>query len=283
MASSTDNKTPPEREFDFSTEHFSWVRTELYDYAGIVLADHKKDMVYNRLVPRLRELKIDNFDEYLRCIDSSPAEFSLFVNAMTTNLTSFFRERHHFDFIKQSIIPKLSEQGIRRLRIWSAGCSLGEEPYSMAMTLLDSTTDLSSWDVRILATDIDSKVLGIAASGAYSIDRTNKLPKTLLRKWFMKGTGLQAGKVKVSKLLQRMIVFKHLNLMEEWPMEGPFNFIFCRNVMIYFDKETQIRLLDRMADILQPGGYLFVGHSESLARHDSSFKLIGRTIYQKVN
>jgi len=270
------------REFAFTTKHFVWLKDELYDYAGIVLADHKQDMVYNRLVRRVRELELGGFDEYLNYLDSDSVEFTQFVNALTTNLTSFFRERHHFEFISGTILPEMTAKSKRRLRIWSAGCSLGEEPYSIAMTLHDAGIDLSSWDIRLLATDIDSKVLASAATGVFSQDRVSSLSKAVLHKWFMKGMAAQDGKVKVSQVLQDMITFKHLNLMEDWPMQGLFDLIFCRNVMIYFDKEAQASLLDRMADLLEPDGYLFVGHSEALARHGNRLRLIGKTIYQKV-
>jgi chemotaxis protein methyltransferase CheR len=271
-----------EREFIFTTEHFVRVRDELYDYAGIVLADHKQDMVYNRLVRRLRDLNLVSFDDYLIFLNSDSAEFTKFINAMTTNLTSFFREKHHFEFINKTIIPDMSKQGNRRLRVWSAGCSLGEEPYSIAMTLLDSNIDVSNWDIRLLATDIDSAVLARAARGVYGFERIESLPKMTQRKWFLKGVGKNQGQMKIQKALQAMITFNHLNLMHDWPMQGPFDFIFCRNVMIYFDTKTQEKLLDRMADLIKPGGYLFVGHSEALARHGNRFKLMGKTIYQKV-
>jgi len=271
-----------EREFIFTSEHFVRVRDELYDYAGIVLADHKQDMVYNRLVRRLRDLNLVSFDDYLNSLTRDSAEFTNFINAMTTNLTSFFREKHHFDFINETILPNLSKQGNRRLRVWSAGCSLGEEPYSIAMTLLDSNTDLSSWDIRLLATDIDSAVLNRAALGEYGLERIESLPKATQRKWFLKGVGEKKGQVKVQKALKSMITYNHLNLMHEWPMKGPFDFIFCRNVMIYFDTKTQEDLLERMADLIKPGGYLFVGHSEALARYGNRFRLMGKTIYQKV-
>lgn len=272
-----------DREFEFTHEHFVKVRDELYDYAGIVLADHKQDMAYNRLVRRLRELKINSFDEYLSFLDQNPTEFTQFINALTTNLTAFFRERHHFDFIRDHILPEISESGDRKVRGWSAGCSLGEEPYSLAMTLLDAGVDPNRWDVRLLATDIDSKVLHSAQTGVYAFERVKSLPKELLSRWFLKGKGPNEGHVKVRSDLQDIITFKYLNLMQDWPVQGPLDFIFCRNVMIYFDQETQARLLQRMAALLKPNGYLFVGHSEALARHASSFQLVGKTIYRKVD
>lgn len=275
--------TTREREFVFTGKHFEKAKQELYDYAGIALADHKQDMVYNRLVRRLRELGLDNFDEYFQCLDSSPAEFTQFINALTTNLTAFFRERHHFDYVKSQIVPVIQNNPDRRLRIWSAGCSLGEEPYSLAISLLEAGIDPASYDVKILATDIDSKVLASARTGVYEQSRVKALPKATVHRWFLKGKSHNDGRVKVRPELQKMVAFKHLNLMEQWPMNGPFDFIFCRNVMIYFDQQTQARLLQRMADLLRPQGHLFVGHSEALARHQSNFELMGKTIYRKVN
>lgn len=271
-----------DREFTFTQRHFEKVRGELYDYAGIVLADSKIDMAYNRLVRRLRELTLESFDDYFEYLDRDPGEFTQFINALTTNLTAFFRERHHFDFLQKEIIGDLKARGVRRLRGWSAGCSLGEEPYSMAITLLNAGVDSSSWDVNLLATDIDSKVLSSAQAGIYAMDRVKALDKAILRKWFLKGTGSNQGMVKVKPQLQQMVEFGHLNLMQSWPIEGPLDFIFCRNVMIYFDQPTQERLLNKMADLLKPDGYLFVGHSEALARHATRFELVGKTIYRKV-
>ncbi|WP_415893939.1 CheR family methyltransferase [Neptuniibacter sp. PT8_73] len=270
------------REFTFTRQHFVKVRDELYDYAGIVLADHKQDMAYNRLVRRLRELKLSNFDDYFSFLDDNPVEFSQFINALTTNLTAFFREKHHFEFITNTIIPEIKASNSCRVRGWSAGCSLGEESYSLAMTLLEAGIDPSRWDIRILATDIDSKVLSSAKSGIYTEDRIKNLPNSQLKRWFLKGKGSQKGFVKVKPELQDLLRFNYLNLMQDWPIEGPLDFIFCRNVMIYFDQNTQARLLDRMHSLLKPNGYLFVGHSEALARHASNFELVGKTIYRKI-
>ncbi|WP_415903975.1 CheR family methyltransferase [Neptuniibacter sp. QD48_55] len=270
------------REFTFTRQHFVKVRDELYDYAGIVLADHKQDMAYNRLVRRLRELKLANFDDYFSFLDNNPVEFSQFINALTTNLTAFFREKHHFEFITNTIIPEIKASNASRVRGWSAGCSLGEEPYSLAITLLEAGIDPSCWDIRLLATDIDSKVLSSAKSGIYTEDRIKNLPDSQLKRWFLKGKGSQKGFVKVKPELQNLLRFNYLNLMQDWPIEGPLDFIFCRNVMIYFDQNTQARLLDRMHSLLKPNGYLFVGHSEALARHASNFELVGKTIYRKV-
>ncbi|WP_432471781.1 CheR family methyltransferase [Amphritea sp. HPY] len=269
------------KDYNFTPEHFELVRDELYQFAGIVLADHKINMVYNRLIRRIRALSLNNFDDYFCYLRETPAEHPLFINSLTTNLTAFFREKHHFDFIEQTILPELAAAGQRRIRAWSAGCSMGEEPYSLAITLLNSAVDLSSCDLKILATDIDSNVLDSARSGIYPLERIESLPISQPQRWFLKGTGANRGQVRIRPELQRLVTFNHLNLMHDWPMKGPFDFIFCRNVMIYFDKQHQEKLLNRMADLLKPGGYLFVGHSESLARQQQRFRLIGNTIYQK--
>lgn len=270
-----------EREFVFSDQDFEIVREKLYAHAGIALSDYKKDMVYNRLIRRIRALLLNSFSEYFLYLERNPEEFSLFINALTTNLTAFFRESHHFDFLKNVILPEVNLSETKRFRIWSAGCSMGEEPYSLAMTCLTSTVDVSRWDIKILATDIDSAVLHTATTGVYSLDRTDAMPQEFQTRFFRKGRGVHAGMARVSEELRQMITFKELNLMHSWPMKGPLDVIFCRNVMIYFDKATQAVLLDRMADLLKPGGFLFVGHSESPFRLSERFKLIGNTIYQK--
>lgn len=269
------------REFEFSNEHFAKVKSDLYEYAGIVLADHKKDMAYNRLVRRLRSLEIVSFDDYFYYIDTNPREFSEFINALTTNLSAFFRERHHFDFIKTVIVPKIQQTGQREIRIWSAGCSSGEEAYSIAIALAQELADSKHINVEILATDIDSSVLKAAQLGVYDMDRVSELGTDVLHRYFLKGVGSRAGKVQVIDEIKKMVSFKHLNLIHKWPIEGLFDVIFCRNVMIYFNRETQQELVLNFYDYLKMNGYLFVGHSEALSHHETDFTLIGKTIYQK--
>ncbi len=271
-----------EREVKFTQADFNRMRKILYDHAGIHLADHKRDMAYNRLIRRLRELGLHRFREYFEYLATNEAEFSQFINAMTTNLTAFFREPHHFDYLQQTLLPQMQRSGQRRLRGWSAGCSVGEEPYSIVMALRDGGIDASQWDFRLLATDIDSRVLATAASGIYAAERIAMLPEDLRRRWFLRGTGDHAGQVRVRAEVRDMISFRQLNLMHDWPMKGPLDFIFFRNVMIYFDRQTQQRLLERMAVLLKPDGLLFVGHSESPYRLTDRFKLIGQTIYRRV-
>lgn len=269
------------REFEFTNAHFSKVKSDLYEYAGIVLADHKKEMAYNRLVRRLRSLGLEGFDDYFSYIDLNPQEFSEFINALTTNLSGFFRERHHFDFIKSTVVTQLALLEHQPIRIWSAGCSSGEEAYSIAIALAQSLPNLDQLDLKILATDIDSSVLKAAQLGIYDIDRVADLGVDTLHKYFLKGVGSRVGKAQVVDLIKNIVSFKHLNLINEWPMQGAFDFIFCRNVMIYFNRETQQELINNFYRYLKPDGYLFVGHSEALAHHKSNFSLIGKTIYQK--
>ncbi len=271
------------KEFEFRQSDFDQIKNQIFDLTGISLTDAKKDMVYSRLSRRIRDLGLTNFKQYCDLIaeDDSP-ELVNFINAITTNLTSFFREGHHFKFLVESALPDIMRRNkeTRRIRIWSAGCSTGEEPYSLAITLKEALPRKHSWDIKILATDLDTEVLAKAQKGVYDLDRINGLAEAQQKKWFSRGTGSQAGLVKVSDEIKNLISFKQLNLMAEWPMKGPFDIIFCRNVVIYFDKPTQKILFKRYADLLAENRYLFVGHSESLLKVSTKFELIGNTIYQ---
>lgn len=271
------------RDFAFTDKDFRCIQQLVSEHTGIALSDAKQDMVYSRLSRRVRALKLDNFRSYCQLIskEKNDQELIEFVNSITTNLTSFFRENHHFEFLRNELLPQLlrDKQDSRRLRIWSAGCSSGEEPYSLAMVARESVP--ADWDLRILATDLDSNVLARAASGIYDAERVEGLPRERLKRWFRKGVGNNAGKVRLVPELQSLISFKQLNLMKAWPVNGPLDIIFCRNVVIYFDKPTQRILFDRYADLLHENGHLFVGHSESLFKVSERFKLLGKTIYQR--
>jgi len=273
-----------EREFTFTQHDFEFIRNLVGERTGIVLSEHKVDMVYGRLARRLRQLNIKSFEDYLtRLKQDGDQELVEFTNALTTNLTAFFREPHHFDFLANSGIPTLAKnRPDKRLRIWSAGCSTGEEPYTIAITLHEALPLIRNWDVKILATDLDSNVVSRAKEGVYNKERVNGISKQRLDRWFRQGRGSNEGKVRVLPDLQRLITFKQLNLMHEWPMQGRFDVIICRNVVIYFSKETQRELFDRYADILADDGYLIVGHSESLHKVTNRFQLLGKTIYKKV-
>ena len=246
------------------------------------MPDDKFDMFYSRLSKRLRALGFTRFKQYCDYLMSHSAqEFTEFINAVTTNLTSFFRENHHFEYLSQTLLPDLLKinRVPRQIRVWSAGCSTGEEPYSIAMTLLENVPE--GWDIKILATDLDTNVLNTAKEGVYPIDRVGNIDAQRLQRWFQKGVGEQQNKVRVKAELHKIIHFNQLNLMQDWPMRGPFDVIFCRNVLIYFDRETKARLAQRYAGLLKEKGHLFIGHSESLHQTDAPFTLIRNTIYQK--
>ncbi|NRA70524.1 MAG: protein-glutamate O-methyltransferase CheR [Gammaproteobacteria bacterium] len=270
------------REFTFTLSDFKQVKNRLYDHAGIALADHKLDLVYNRLVRRIRALKVKSFREYFIALDNSPEEFNHFINAMTTNLTSFYREAHHFEYISNTYLPALAKQGQKTLRVWSSACSVGEEPYSIAISLLDSSVKISDWKIEIFATDIDTNVLATAKTAVYPMKRIEGLSLKRKKIGFLRGKGTHKSYAMVKPSLQSWVKFDQCNLMEAWPVTGPLDIIFCRNVMIYFDKETQWKLLERMATLLKPGGLLCIGHSESLPKGMTTLKLLGRTIYQKI-
>ncbi|HRD68096.1 MAG TPA: protein-glutamate O-methyltransferase [Candidatus Competibacter sp.] len=275
-----------ETEFEFADQDFQRIRRIINDIAGISLADGKRELVYSRLSRRLRSLGLRRFDEYCRLLETggeNNEEIGEFVNALTTNLTSFFRESHHFEFLGAELLPALIRErsaSHRRIRIWSAGCSTGEEPYSIAMVLRE-TLPAVGWDAKILATDLDSNVLATAERGVYEESRIKGLPEARVRRWFQKGRGPQSGQVRVVPALRELITFRRLNLMHDWPMHGPFDVVFCRNVVIYFDKPTQRELFERFAGLLVERGHLFVGHSESLFKVTDRFVPLGKTIYQR--
>ena len=271
-------------EFSYTDADFSRVQKIIGEHAGINLSEAKRSLVYNRLTKRLRNFGMDSFQQYLDYVDSHvEEEFSHFVNAITTNLTFFFREEHHFDFLREEELPRLMKKNsaTKKLRIWSAGCSTGEEPYSLAITVKEAVPP--GWDVKILATDLDFNVVEHGKAGIYDERRVEGMSQSRLTKWFKHGSGENGSKVRIKDELREMITFKQLNLMHEWPMKGPFDVIICRNVMIYFNKETQARLTDRYADYLVENGHLIIGHSESLFKVTERFKLIGKTIYQKIS
>ena len=272
-----------DREFHFTDKDFNFIQKVVHEHAGIVLSEAKRNMVYSRLARRLRELKLQKFSDYLELLERDESgELGQFINAMTTNLTAFFREPHHFEYLTDTVIPEVAKRpGPRKLRIWSAGCSTGEEPYTLAMTLQEATNGLQGWDARILATDLDTKVIATGKQGVYREDRIEGIDRHRAQRWFLKGKGAKSGMVRVSRELQEMIAFRQLNLLKEWQHRGPFNVIFCRNVVIYFDKDTQRKLFDRYADMMHDDGYLFIGHSESLFKVTDRFELIGNTIYRK--
>ena len=273
------------REYEFTRRDFDFLRRLSNQHTGIVVTDDKFDMFYSRLARRVRALGLGSFAEYCNYLEhpDSDTEMVELVNALTTNLTSFFRENHHFEFLAGTALPDLVQRNrsSRKVRIWSAGCSTGEEPYSLSMVLQESMPLLNGWDVKLLASDIDSNVLRQAQAGVYPLARVEGIAKARLKRFFQKGSGSNTGKARVRSELRRAMEFRQVNLMNKLDVETQ-DIIFCRNVIIYFDKETKRKLLDKFAESLAPNGYLFVGHSESLHQVTDRFQLIGNTVYRKV-
>jgi chemotaxis protein methyltransferase CheR len=263
---------------------FEFIRHVVGENAGIVLGPNKRQLVQGRLARRLRELGLPTYEaycDYLR--DAGPEELVGLINAITTNVTSFFRENHHFEALASFMLPEAMKRNAasRRLRIWSAGCSTGEEPYCIAMVASEVLPATPRYDFKILATDIDSDVVAAGASGIYPLDRMSTVSEERLKRFFQKGTGEHAGCAIARDSLKSLIAFRTLNLLHSWPMKGPFDVIFCRNVMIYFDQPTREKLVSRFSDMLAPGGYLCIGHSESIHAGTAPFKLVGKTIYRR--
>jgi len=268
-------------------QDFEGLRRLVTRHTGISVGAGKRQLLFNRLNRRLQCHGLSSFGEYCELIDSGRdrKEIEVFINAVTTNLTAFFREPHHFELLRQSVIPQCltANKHSQRLRIWSAGCSTGEEAYCLAITVYEAIRNIADWDVLILATDLDTSVLSSARAGVYPNECVAKVPPEYRKKWFTSGSGEYTGKACLSPKLKQIIRFRQLNLMDEWPMRGVFDVVFCRNVVIYFDKATQAKLFNRMADQMAPGGHLFIGHSESLHNVTDRFSLLGKTTYRKVS
>lgn len=267
-------------------DDFRFIAKIVHDRAGIALTTKKRAMVYARLSRRVRELGMTSFRDYrLRLEDgNNEEEMGSLVNALTTNYTKFFREEHHFTHMTEELIPSLLRQsqgnGKRRMRIWSAGCSSGEEAYSIAMTLRHSFPGLEGWDAKVLATDIDTSVLAHAETGLYSAKQVADIPADIRGK-FVRAVDHTNQRFRVAGHVRSLVAFKPLNLIEPWPMKGKFDVIFCRNVIIYFDKRTQDQLIKRFTEALSENGILYLGHSESPIPFEHRLKLIGRSIYRK--
>jgi len=271
-----------DKEFAFTQDDFNYLRDIVKKETGIISDEGKYTMYYSRLSRRVRKLGLPDFAAYRQFLaDNLVSESIELVNAVTTNLTSFYRESHHFDFLKDTLIPEKIKNNDKTLRLWSAACSTGEEPYSIAMTLIDCIHDIDQWDIEILATDIDSNVVATATRGVYALERIDSLDKKLIKKHMKKGSGNNAGFIKMNDNLKKLIHFKQLNLLKTWPIKDKMDLIFCRNVVIYFDKETKIKLVDRFYDQLKSKGYLLMGHSESLHGISERYDLHGKTVYQK--
>lgn len=270
----------PDREFAFSEADFERVRALIYKHAGISLSPVKQDMVYSRLARRLRARGDRTFSDYLDRAEREPAEWETFVNSLTTNLTAFFREAHHFDILAERLKKRT---GRSSLRIWCSAASTGEEPYSLAITACEAFNTMTP-PVQIVATDIDTNVLATAEKGVYGLDRVERMSKERIQRFFLRGTGSQAGFARVRPELARLIEFKRINLLDtSWALQGPFDYMFCRNVMIYFDKPTQYAILKRFVPLLARDGLLFAGHSESFLHAADLFRSLGRTVYERTD
>ena len=266
-----------EREFAFSDLEFKQICKLIYERAGIHLTPSKKDMVYSRLARRLRANNISTFSDYLDIVETnSGPEREAFVNALTTNVTSFYREAHHFEILAQHI-KNLPKQ--RFINIWCNAASTGQEPYTIAMTMMDLFDGVTP-PVHIIATDIDTNALQKASAGVYTMEDAKNLPKDLLERHFLKGRADKTGSIKIRQELRDMVSFAPLNLLDaQWPIKGPFDAVFCRNVMIYFDKATQNNILRRFIPMMQRDALMFAGHSESLQGLNDVFQLRGKTVY----
>jgi chemotaxis protein methyltransferase CheR len=270
-----------DHDLSFSDRDFERVRRLIHRQAGIALPSSRGTMVSNRLGRRVRELGLSSYDEYLTLVESgTDEERQVFTNALTTNLTAFFREAHHFpilaDYLKRSA-------GLRNIDIWCAASSTGEEPYSIAMTAREALGTVAS-KVKIVASDIDTNVLTTASAGVYGDERVEGIDREQLKRFFMKGTGEQAGKVRVRDVLREMVTFRRINLLDkEWPVRPGFDVVFCRNILIYFDVPTQLVILERFTKLMRPGGLLFTGHSESLHQAPHLFRLRGKSVYEVVD
>lgn len=266
---------------ELNKKHFKKVSQLVYQFSGINLKDGKEALVRARLMKRLRALRMESFEEYIKYIESGRGgeeELSYMIDEMTTNKTFFFRETEHFNYLCEKILPELKDQ---RLRFWSAACSSGEEPFSLAILLMENLPHMKSMDVRILATDISAKMLDKARRAVYEEGTLRDVPRLLLQKYFIKVRKGSLLAYQVKDSVSSMVQLAWLNLMDSWPMRGLFNVIFCRNVMIYFDTPTQQKLINRFWELIEPGGYLFVGHSESLSAISHKFKYIRPATYRK--
>ena len=267
------------REFPFDAEHFRVISDRIYEFSGIRLPLAKREMVYARLSRRLRTLGIGSFDDYVRYLELEPAEWEHCTNALTTNVTAFYREEHHFRTLA-AYARSHAEEG--PIRVWSAGCSTGEEPYTIAMCLAEALGTAAGFEV--LATDLDTQVLATAREAVYPLQSALKLPEERQKRFFLRGTGRFEGKARVRREIASHVEFSRVNLMDaQWPVEAGLDAIFCRNVMIYFDKPTQRRLVERFAGLLKPGGLFFAGHAESLLDQGRYFRLRGQTVYELVS
>lgn len=272
-------------EHSLNAREFQELCSMVYEITGIVLKESKREMVYRRLMRRIRELRISSFSEYFNLLKMADSEeLPNFINAITTNLTSFYREAHHFDYLLDTFLPAHEKHvGVnKKIRVWCSASSTGEEPYTLSITLNRYFgSQINQWDCKILATDLDTNVLDTAMQGVYRADRVEGIPTKIQKDWFQPAGPEFPGSIAVNDVLKEILVFKQLNLLGTWPMKGMFDVIFCRNVLIYFDKPTQEGILKNFLKILRPGGAIMLGHSESVAKEFSQLQPVGRTTYLK--
>ncbi len=276
------NMTMTEQEHPLNNDVFERFRALVYRECGINLTDHKRAMFSSRLQRRLSQLGLTSFQDYYDLVvgGHSDAELTTMLDYISTNQTEFFREPHHFTFLRERVLPELAVD--KTVRIWSTACSSGEEPYSIAMTLSDTIASPSTWNCRILASDISTRMLAKAATGQYSHEKINSLSSDLVRRHFLLGKGNRRELVKIKPHIANMAVFRRINLMDDrYPIKSLLDVIFCRNVMIYFDRETQAKVLARLSRYLKPGGYLFLGHAETMQGISDAFHYLAPTIYRK--
>ncbi|HEY3293820.1 MAG TPA: protein-glutamate O-methyltransferase [bacterium] len=283
------SSTPPEilAPVSLSDSDYKKVTQIVHELSGIHLHEGKRELVVARLGKRIRQLGMKSVGDYLKYVreEQTQGELVTMLDALSTNLTAFWRESQHFDYVVKTTLPRLSERARRtednKIRVWSAGCSSGEEPYGLTMLMLHHLDRPERYDIRVLATDLSTKVLGIARGATYSSERVKPIPSDIRQKYIQEVRAAYGAQYRVRPEVTAHVTFARLNLMETWPMKGPMDFIFCRNVMIYFDKPTQARLVNRFYDLLRPGGTLFVGHSESLTGVENHFRYVRPTIYEK--
>lgn len=259
----------------------------IYQHVGIYMKLEKKELLNARLGKRLRACQLDSFQEYFDLINQpgeQNREFVQFLDSVSTNFTSFFREVSHFEYMKARVLPELvaKKGGNREFSFWSSASSSGEEPYTMAIFLNEFAANSPGFRYRIMATDISTKVLSMAATGVYPLEQTAKVPHDILKKYFQKGLGSSVGKVKVKEEIRKQVSFQRFNLMGEFPWKEEMDVIFCRNVMIYFDRQTQEKLVSKFYNCLARGGYLFIGHSESISSFKHDFAQVEATTYKKM-
>ncbi|EGQ8138575.1 chemotaxis protein CheR [Vibrio cholerae] len=268
-----------EQEFELTDKDFKFIQWFMHKTVGIYLPDSKRTMVYGRLSRQMRRKGLRRFAQFRELIESDEQERIHFINTLTTNKTEFFRESHHFEFIEKVLVSEWSKERVGQLRFWSAGCSTGEEPYTLVSVLDHAGVMNFCPDIKIWATDLDTAVLEKASLGIYPIESQSSIPERYLRRCFVRGVKDQQGNMKIKQSLQRYIDFHQLNLIQEWPFKQKLDLILCRNVMIYFDRPTQEQLIERFHQQLKPGGVLMLGHSESVGRCSSLFHHLGHTVY----